>query len=119
MKHMHDDKGWIDGARARWRVDGAHRSVPTGKAITRAEPDAAALHRQGFERGGDPRPCQEARRGMARQSRRRVMGDVVAFPGVILIERETNSEPAESPAPAVTSTPCPVCSYPISSDEFD
>lgn len=49
------------------------------------------------------------------------MGDVVAFPGVILTERETNSEPAEppKPKPPVTAAPCPVCAYPISADEYE
>lgn len=45
------------------------------------------------------------------------MSNVVAFPGVILAERETGSEPPARPL--VTSKPCPVCTAPIRSDDCE
>jgi hypothetical protein len=45
------------------------------------------------------------------------MSNVVAFPGVILAERETGSAPPARPP--VTSKPCPVCTAPIRSDDCE
>ena len=46
------------------------------------------------------------------------MGRVVAFPGVILTARETDSE-SQRPGPTVVTTPCPVCPAPIRSDDME
>jgi len=45
------------------------------------------------------------------------MGNVVAFPGVILTKRETGSE--QPPRPPVTSTPCPLCAARVWSSDMD
>src|SRR5207249_6945492 len=42
---------------------------------------------------------------------------LIAFPGVTLTARET--ETPDPPPKPVTTTPCPVCAYPIRSDEHD
>jgi hypothetical protein len=60
-------------------------------------------------------PTTDAQSGETRT----IADQAIAFPHVILAPTEIQTEELEGQQTEVTSAPCPVCVYPIASDEFD